>query len=106
MVAYNTQNNAFRGSPGSPRFTRQTTQTFDPSAPKPAVKETGTRIWKLVHSYKVGENFANTTAVAAIPGGCLVRTCSRNARGCAEALVFVPGATAAAFGLAQNGGGR
>lgn len=76
------------------------------NGPKPKAKETGTRIWRLVHSYRVGETFSNTTAVAQIPGGCLVRTCSRNARGCAEALVFVPGATAADFGLAQNGGGR
>lgn len=101
MVAYNTQNQ-FRGSPGSPRYSQQTPST--PADPKPAVKETGTRIWRLIHSYKVGEGFANTTAVAQIPGGCLVRTSSRNARGCAEALVFVPGAKLADF--TATGGAR
>lgn len=100
MVAQQ-QTQSHRGGFGSPRFAQP---QRDPNAPKPEPKETGHRIWKLVHSYKVGEGFANTTAVAAIPGGCLVRTCSRNARGCAEALVFVPGAKLADF--AATGGAR
>lgn len=83
---------------GAARFTPRD------NGPKPEPKETGNRIWKLVHSYKVGETFANTTAVAQLPGGCLVRTCSRNARGCAEALCFVPGAKLADF--AATGGAR
>lgn len=99
MVA---QQHNYRNSGGvcAPRFASPQRD----NGPKPEPKETGNRIWRLVHSYKVGETFANTTAVAQLPGGCLVRTCSRNARGCAEALVFVPGAKLADFHAA--GGAR
>lgn len=85
---------------GSARFA----QPQRDNGPAPTPEEKGARIWKLVHSYRMGQGFSSITAVAPMAGGCLVRTTSKSARGQSEALCFVPGACLADF--ASPGGAR
>lgn len=90
MVAQ--QQSQYRGG-YSPRFA----QPQRDNGPRPEPKTTGKCPWRIVHSYRIGENFSDITAVCEVPGGVIVRTTSKNARGCSQAMVFVPGASAADF---------
>lgn len=96
MVAQ--QQSQYRGGAYAPRFPQP---QRDPNAPRPEPKTTGKCPWRVVHSYRIGENFSDITAICPVPGGVIVRTTSKNARGCSQAMVYVPGASAADFGGAR-----
>ena len=103
MVAQQSQSYSSGSRPAARSFYQSQPQR-DPNAPKPEAKETGRRCWQVVHSYRCGESYSDITAICAVKGGVIVRTTSKNARGCSQALVFVPGATVADF--TSTGGAR
>lgn len=80
---------------GSARFSPQQPQRDN--GPKPEVKETGERPWVLLHRYQMGDTYTDVTSVMNVPGGVLIRTVSKTAKGCSQALVFVPGPSLADF---------
>jgi hypothetical protein len=100
MVANQKSNYALRGPSvgGSARFA----QPQQDNGPRPEPKESGQRPWVLLHSYRIGDTYSDITSVMAVPGGCLIRTASKSAKGQSQAMVFVPGAKLADF--APQGG--
>ena len=68
-----------------------------PKAPA-AAPSLNPRLWRVIERVEDRANGTRkSTRILGLPGGVLVNTCTRGAAGMSEALVFVPGATAADF---------
>lgn len=86
---------------GSARFSPQSAPQRD-NGPKPEAQEKGERPWVLLHSYRMGDTYSDITSVMAVPGGVIVRTASKSAKGQSQAMVFIPGASLADFAPKQG----
>ena len=73
------------------------------NGPKPEPQEKGERPWVLLHSYRVGDTYSDITSVMAVPGGVIVRTASKSARGHSQAMVHIPGASLSDFAPSRGG---
>lgn len=86
---------------GSARFPQSQPQRDN--GPKPEPQEKGERPWVLLHSYRVGDTYSDITSVMAVPGGVIVRTASKSARGHSQAMVHIPGASLSDFAPSRGG---
>ena len=68
-----------------------------PTAKKPVTND-HPNLWRSINTIRDPNTATGkTTRILALPQGVIVNTCTRSPAGMCEALVFVPGATAADF---------
>ena len=94
MIAQNNYNNQRGPSVGG---YAHNSQPQPDNGPRPEAKETGERPWVLLHSYRVGDTYSDITSAMNVPGGVIIRSATKTAKGLSQSMVFVPGPSLADF---------